>query len=98
MRALNTFALLALLAGIGGCLVAAALHHIPLVLPIVIGGAIGVLVQSSAIVAGQYESDIGSEVARNVTPSASMASARTWNSRSGEPAALEFATQPAARR
>ena len=34
-----------MIAGAGGCLLAAALHDIPLVLPIVIGGAVGLLVR-----------------------------------------------------
>jgi len=45
VRALKNSARLAVIAGTGGCLVAAALHDIPLLLPIVIGGAVGLLVR-----------------------------------------------------
>ena len=45
MRALEKSALLAVIAGTGSCLVAAALHDIPLLLPIGIGGAVGLLVR-----------------------------------------------------
>lgn len=45
MHALEKSARIAVIAGAGGCLLAAALHGIPLLLPIVIGSAIGLLVR-----------------------------------------------------
>jgi len=45
VRAVDRAARLAVIAGASGCLVAAAVHGIPLLLPIVIGGAVGLVVR-----------------------------------------------------